>query len=1033
MSSEHYFDRMEILENKLGEAKCLGNTELEIAILIEMGKLAASEGDLGGANMRFALALGVIRSSCVGLERLNEVLGERALIFGRMKCYRQAVELYKQAAAAAQEYAGPLEYAHWVSKKGVIYRLMGETGLARDAFREARELFEGLGEAGKSGVADQEGNLGLLAQDKGDNKSAEMAYRRAVGLAISTGSNDLIRTWATNLGNALSRRRRYHEAWTFYDRAMAAAIQVGDDSGIRAVAASWSVSYRNAHRHLQAAETLINAISKIRSPVQRSELLEVAMADLKVAGAWQKLTEIGFELADILGKYGADPARLRCCAALIENARERLARRPSRPQPTPGQPTILDVFIISNMAEYEKSGNVMRMRDVAHLICDVGLGLMSSTEEAWKPLLSKTHLRYRVVGEAMKALCDAGMPEESLELSQRIKSLGFCLPNIERMCDTGAHHERVVSYLASMQRLSQAVADLKGPATEDGLQRVDAVRAAGEMLLEAGEKLHDWNPILHARLGGVIPPRDLINALPTFDPVGIVDLFVTGEGTIVHILIREGNNVRVIPAFAPHFSAEQARDLLVAWANCNISHEISERQKQGLDVICRTLHDKLMCTLARNLIKREITQIVLIPDFFTRHLPLHLSDVCAQEIDIPIPGISTTDATCLIEAFPVEYAPCLQAVAVSMHQKRPRTVSAVLSLADPMSDLPGARNTAKWLASRLPKTLEYTSHVGEKATLKNLSCGIDRADVVVIGTHGSFNSASPEKSFLQFHDGRWTMSDMLDRPAYTMTPVIVLSACEVGAAAPTPDDLAATGIPGALISAGAACVLASLWPVEDISMGYVTERFLFHLSSRPGLRPAAALFRALRNLRQLTQQEALERCYNLLDEMERNGTLYRLRDHSDALREVIDWILDADLPHPFADRSYWGGTIIIGSGWHSPAGALVGPSHIMIDYIEDSHAKGEKARSLMAEGRFGQAKKVLEEILIYADGVDRARILDALAWAVWGSRRTGDAQAAKVEAMELLAQAEFVAKAEQDDQLLRNVYATRQKIGLNAE
>lgn len=88
----------------------------------------------------------------------------------------------------------------------------------------------------------------------------------------------------------------------------------------------------------------------------------------------------------------------------------------------------------------------------------------------------------------------------------------------------------------------------------------------------------------------------------------------------------------------------------------------------------------------------------------------------------------------------------------------------------------------------------------------------------------------------------------------------------------------------------------------------------------------------------------------------------------------------------------------------------------------------EKARSLIARGQFREAQDILKEMLDYVEGMDRARALELLAMATWGIRRKLCPQAARREAMKLLAQAEFVARAEQDQQLLRNIEATRKKI-----
>ncbi|MGH2543871.1 MAG: CHAT domain-containing protein, partial [Ardenticatenaceae bacterium] len=321
------------------------------------------------------------------------------------------------------------------------------------------------------------------------------------------------------------------------------------------------------------------------------------------------------------------------------------------------------------------------------------------------------------------------------------------------------------------------------------------------------------------------------------------------------------------------------------------------------------------------------------------------------------------------------------------------------------------------------------SYVGEDATLENLTAGIGESDVVIISTHGVFNNAHPNESYLQLHDGRWTMADMLGSPSLAKSPVVILSACEIGAIAPTLDELDASGIPGALISAGAASVLASLWPVEDVSAGYIMERFVTYLSY-PGYRPAAALFRAVRDARRLEKQAALDYCYDLLEDMERNGLADTQPEQYMMLNNLVEWIEDTDLEHPFANAQAWGGIVIVGSGWSREAGAMVGPASDAIAAIEN-RLERDRARSLIAEGHFAEARKVLEKLLTQVSyGRERANTLDALAWAVWRGQRKGTEQSARREALELLAEAEFLASADRDDQLLRNIRATRQKIEL---
>lgn len=1019
MPSEQFHNQVGALQKKLSEAKSIGKTADEIATLFEIARLSASEGDRGMANMHFDLAARVIERTGIGLDKLHEALGERALILRRAERYAESLDLYKQAAAAAEQHASPLDQARWMGKQGGIHRLMDKPDLAREAFSKAMQLFSELGKNGLAGVADQEGNLGLLASDIGDDRAAEKSYRRAVELAIKARSTGVLNTWATNLANALSRKRRYHDAWSFYKKAMAAALKTDDYGAIRQTATNWSASYRNAHRSINAAEVLIAAADHIENPSAKYELLDQAIADLQLAGEWSRLIEIATQVLVLLKAQRADAELVSRCESLRKTARDRM--KSDHEVPVGGGPTTLDLLIPANMARYEHSDNAKGMGQIAHLVCDIRMGLGNADEETWQSVLSNTSLQYRAVSDAMKALCDAGLPEQSLELSQRFKSLGFCLPNIERARLT--KNTDAAGYLKSLTALAKAVAGLKGPARSDGLQRAEAVRAAGEMVLEESEKLRDRDRVLHAKLGGLIRPAEVLNALPAGDPVAIVDLVVGLDFTIIHILKRQGDKVQVVSDVNPVFTRKDALDLLKVWAQSAIPGEISERQREGLIKIGETLHDKLCCWLAKTLVGMGIGQMIVIPDGLTRHLPLHLSGVCGKEINIS--GIKTHDARILGEAFPIEYAPCLQAVAISQHQKRPLELKVVLSLADPKSNLPGARGTADSLGSRVPATVNYTSYLSEEATLSNLSRSIDEADIVFIGAHGIFKPANPADSYLELHDGHWTMAEMLDRPAFGRSPVIILSACEVGASAPG-DEVAASGIPGALIAAGAACVLCGLWPLEDISTGYAVEKFLDYLSHR-GYRPAAALFRALRDLKQLPKDRAIERCQNLLDKMDEDGTGDSLVDQYLRLNELKERIEDSDAEHPFASPQFWGALVIIGSGWASPAGAIVSASPTQP--IEDL-LKREEAQAMLSRGQFKEARKILDEILLRADGAERARALNTLAAVVWGGRRAGTDKSARREAMEHLTEAEDLAKAEQNEQLLRNISATRQKIDL---
>lgn len=1028
-------DRVSALQGQLGEAKDVGDAALEIETLLEIGHLANEHGDRGLAHLHFKLAMKVIQGTAVHRERLHEAIGELGVLARRAKQLPEAIEFYDRAIAAAQEHAGEGDVAHWLGKKGAALRMSGDLEGAGDLHRRAHDKYAALGDAGWAGLAEQEGQLGLDALAEENVDLAEEHYLRAFEIARAAEDLSAINTWGTNLGNSAMRRRCHLEADHYYAPALEAARTREDESAIANTLRCWVQSLRLAHRNREAADLQLAQAREVKNPSLAAGLTWQALADLERDGDWKRVREVGQRLATDLHDGGADPERVDEVAQKVDDAVARLAASETfvaaRADESKDDPIrVLDHFVVRQMARLEPQNDVAGMEDVAHLLADAKAGLRDFTPASWRSLLSELHLMQRAPADAMLALCKEGQAARSLEISQRLKAPGFALNAIRHASRNAPPHREAAHYLEALVRLQQAVLELDQPPGPNSAVAIEHVRAAGLTLRERGEALRQRDPILHARLGGVVPPEDLIDAFPAADPVGIVDLFVSAAGTLLHVIFRQGPHVRIVPSFCATFTAADAEQLTQLWIQSHMTAGLGERQAPGLDHISKTLHDKLMCGLAKQMVEWRLPQLILIPDLLTRHLPFHLSWVCGKEIEIP--GVPTEHAEYLCEALPVEYAPCLQAVAVSQYLRRPRTLRKIFALSDPFGDLAGAKGTASWLASELPKELEYESVEGQDANLENLARGLAEADILVIGTHGKFDARNPDESHLVFHDGPWKMLEMMNRPVAAASQVIILSACEVGAVATTIDDSDASGVPGALVASGAASVLASLWPVEDISMGFLVERFLQHLSHK-GYRPAAALFRAVRDLRRLTKAQCLKRCEDLLERMEADGTLEQNPQHWVFVDNLAEWIRALDeTAHPFASPAFWGGVVTVGSGWGAAAGAVVGSAAQVTELatflIDEAHA-----RDLLAKGRYAEARETVERYLDITDGDFRAKTLCIVGEALWRERGPWDSAIAGRKATQLLGKARVLAMAEQDVALVAAVDAALADIETHIE
>ncbi len=168
-------------------------------------------------------------------------------------------------------------------------------------------------------------------------------------------------------------------------------------------------------------------------------------------------------------------------------------------------------------------------------------------------------------------------------------------------------------------------------------------------------------------------------------------------------------------------------------------------------------------------------------------------------------------------------------------RRPPRAAQRVLALAE-SSRLPHAAREATAVAA-----LFASGHacVGEQATLQALRAGASTADVLHLACHAQFRSDNPRFSALHLHDQALTadLAETLGLQACT----VVLSACESGLAEVGVGD-ESVGLVRAFLVAGAARVVASLWPVEDEATLAFMARF--HAALAGGRGPAAALRQA---------------------------------------------------------------------------------------------------------------------------------------------------------------------------------------------
>ncbi|MFN8669869.1 MAG: CHAT domain-containing protein [Gemmatimonadaceae bacterium] len=1017
-----YAARVDKLQQALVAAKRDGDTVNEIDTLLAIGD-AALERDPAVAMMHYRLA----ERQCRGDgPRLHAAIGGQGRVLRRKKQLPEAIEKFQQAQDAADRSGNRVAQVLWMVRRSAALRAAGDTeaagALAREAdallrppvSRASRRSFLGavnLFDGGQvTALVELEGELGRDCAARGDEEEAEDHYRSAWRHAQSMQQWDAVDTWARNTGNACARQQRFGDALDCYEAALDAARQLDGDARVSTTLRALASAYHGAVRFEEGGARLEALAGELSGGAHMIALDEaLALYDQGLAA------EDGIRVADHIAELGDEAPLAEPFARRVMETRAKLARLRTMSPNTDG-PCALDLWLPHLMSRAMDARDADGALQAAQLVCDVRLALALRGGKEWARMiggdvLQQAGLDLRVVSDTLTLLVEMDRNHAASDLLQRWKAPAFCTATLQRLLDTPPAHPELRAVADAARALAASVEAIAGVAQPDFIRGINGVRRAALQLREAGERIRARDPLLHARLGFCVHPRDLVDALPIDGGVAIVDFLVGRDATNGVIYTRGDDGVVTTLLQAPTFTAKEVRALTELQHAGNLSNALGGAQTQALLDIAKILHDHFFCFLARSLSERGITQLILVPDVLTRAIPLHLAMVCGKEVTIP--GIDTTDAHFLCEVMPIEYVPAVQAVAASQAFVRPRAIGAIAGFADPKGDLAGVRAELEAFGARATaggNAETWSLATGAAMTREAVSAAIRTADMVVLGTHGHFEAGELRASHLVMHDAPWSLDEMLRLPAMEKRALMVLVACEAGAVALTPNDALSWGIPGALVNAGASAVLANLWPVVDVTANILLDRFLVHLGHR-GYRPSAALFRAVRDLRRMTHDEALAACRTHYD---------RLKAHKAApealvgARTLMDWVDDSDSPTPFAHPYFWGATAIFGSGWHLPAGASVGG----IDRVLDNEMRLRAAIDAMQAGKVRDALDEATALAQRSDGITRARAYVLMADSMLQAADLTEQSRVSRRAGRLLAAAGRIARAEEDDELM---------------
>ena len=274
-----------------------------------------------------------------------------------------------------------------------------------------------------------------------------------------------------------------------------------------------------------------------------------------------------------------------------------------------------------------------------------------------------------------------------------------------------------------------------------------------------------------------------------------------------------------------------------------------------LKEILPSLGSRLMMPLANKLRQMGATGAVLIPGGLLSLLPLG-----AASIDGPL----STNRYAFLDEFDVAYAPS----AITLGQSHRRLTrldfnsqkAKLLAIGNPLHSgavpLPFSAIEVQMIAEHFPSDRKCLLY-GEQATREKILANAAVATVLHLACHGNFNPNRPlDSAMLLAENDRLTLTDILGDLSLESCRLVVLSACQTAITdfRYLPDEV--IGLPAGFLSAGAICVLGSLWPVNDISTALLMERF-YYFYQQKAQSPASALRAAQCWLRDVTNKELI--------------------------------------------------------------------------------------------------------------------------------------------------------------------------------
>lgn len=212
------------------------------------------------------------------------------------------------------------------------------------------------------------------------------------------------------------------------------------------------------------------------------------------------------------------------------------------------------------------------------------------------------------------------------------------------------------------------------------------------------------------------------------------------------------------------------------------------------------------------------------------------------------------ESRCLLDAHPVRFAPTAALIGASLESgaRNDRSTAHLVAVADPTCDLPATEPEVEEI-SKLFGHGQIQCAFRDAATREFLSRHAAHGTYIHLACHARTGVLADSDAYVVLADGPLYAEELAALGPFSAR-LVVVSACQSGLSnlSDLPDESVSLG--SAMLAAGGACAVGSLWPVDDFATALLMVRmYEEHLARHH--RPPEALRRAQLWLRALTADE----------------------------------------------------------------------------------------------------------------------------------------------------------------------------------